>query len=138
MVVRERRTFTVVGFYERPGFEPFIAPGYTALTVEDNNAFSSYDYDVYIKTKKMSGIIDFMDEKFQGHGRRINDDLLRFSGVIYDPTFKGILYGLAGILIALICSVPSCLYTMLFQYPSMNGPNNLEFWRLSVQPGGKC
>jgi len=50
----------------------------------------------------MSGIIDFMDEKFQGHGRRINDDLLRFSGVIYDPTFKGILYGLAGILIALI------------------------------------
>jgi len=36
----------------------------------------------------MSGIIDFMDEKFQGHGRRINDDLLRFSGVIYDPTFK--------------------------------------------------
>jgi len=35
------------------------------LTVEDNNAFSSYDYDVYIKTKKMSGIIDFMDEKFQ-------------------------------------------------------------------------
>lgn len=102
LVVRERRTFTVVGFYERPGFEPFIAPGYTALTVEDNNAFSSYDYDVYIKTKKMSGIIDFMDEKFQGHGRRINDDLLRFSGVIYDPTFKGILYGLAGILIALI------------------------------------
>jgi len=63
LVVRERRTFTVVGFYERPGFEPFIAPGYTALTVEDNNAFSSYDYDVYIKTKKMSGIIDFMDEK---------------------------------------------------------------------------
>jgi len=57
LVVRERRTFTVVGFYERPGFEPFIAPGYTALTVEDNNAFSSYDYDVYIKTKKMSGKI---------------------------------------------------------------------------------
>jgi len=72
------------------------------LTVEDNNAFSSYDYDVYIKTKKMSGIIDFMDEKFQGHGRRINDDLLRFSGVIYESNFQGILYGLAGILIALI------------------------------------
>jgi len=138
LVVRERRTFTVVGFYERPGFEPFIAPGYTALTVEDNNAFSSYDYDVYIKTKKMSGIIDFMDEKFQGHGRRINDDLLRFSGVIYDPTFKGILYGLAGILIALIMFGSILLIYNAFSISVNERTKQFGIWRLSVQPGGKC
>ena len=30
--VEEQKTYTVVGFYERPGFENYSAPGYTALT----------------------------------------------------------------------------------------------------------
>ncbi|GAE90526.1 ABC transporter integral membrane protein [Acetivibrio straminisolvens JCM 21531] len=100
LIIREQRTFNVVGFYERPGFEPYIAPGYTALTVE--NGSGADDYDAYIKLEKMGNITGFMDEKFQEHARRINDDLLEFSGVIDNGSFRAVLYGLAGILIALI------------------------------------
>ncbi|HOM01733.1 MAG TPA: FtsX-like permease family protein [Acetivibrio sp.] len=102
LIIREQRTFTVVGFYERPGFEPYIAPGYTALTIESGSGVGDYDYDAYIKLKKMGNITGFLDERFQGHARRINDDLLEFSGVINNGSFRSVLYGLAGILIALI------------------------------------
>src|SRR5690606_18392140 len=47
LVIREQRIFTVVGFYERPSFEPYVGPGYTALTLSDNAGADNYD--VYIK-----------------------------------------------------------------------------------------
>lgn len=36
--VRETRTYRVVGFYERPDFEDYSAPGYTFLTVPESGA----------------------------------------------------------------------------------------------------
>ena len=37
------KSYTVVGYYERAGFESFSAPGYTAITIADENM----DKDAY-------------------------------------------------------------------------------------------
>ncbi|HPD01106.1 MAG TPA: ABC transporter permease [Acetivibrio sp.] len=100
LVIREQRTFTVVGFYERPSFEPYVGPGYTALTVSDNTGADNYD--VYIKVKKVKNIYNYLDTRFPQNERRTNRDYLIFNGVSDDTGFNAVLYGLAGVLIILI------------------------------------
>jgi putative ABC transport system permease protein len=48
--VEEQKTYTVVGFYERPGFENYSAPGYTALTTFSGTLTDNGVYDIYYKT----------------------------------------------------------------------------------------
>ena len=61
--VREQRMFTVVGFYQRPNFEFYQSPGYTALTLSDNTGGDSYD--VYIKMKKLRILMVFRQMVFR-------------------------------------------------------------------------
>jgi len=98
--IREQRIFTVVGFYERPSFELYVGPGYTALTLSDNTGADNYD--VYIKVKKIKNIYNFLDTNFPENKRETNTDYLRLRGVSDDIGFNKVLYGLAGVLIALI------------------------------------
>jgi len=98
--VNKQRTYTVVGFYERPGFENYSAPGYTALTVSDNSDRDKYD--VYIKTNKLKNIYAFLEDNFPKNSTETHKDLLRYSGVSDDTNFNAVLYRLAAILIALI------------------------------------
>jgi putative ABC transport system permease protein len=100
LVISEQRTFTVVGFYERPNFEPYVGPGYTALTVSDNTGADNYD--VYIKVKKIKNIYNYLDTQFPQNNRRTNRDYLLFNGVSDDVGFNSVLFGLAGVLIVLI------------------------------------
>lgn len=44
------RTYTVVGVIERPDFEDYSSPGYTALTVQNDVPVTGI-YDVYVRTK---------------------------------------------------------------------------------------
>ena len=53
----ETRSFTVVGFYERPSFESFTSPGYTAITVMDGTVREGETYDVYFKLKSLQAYI---------------------------------------------------------------------------------
>ncbi|MGE5613078.1 MAG: ABC transporter permease [Bacillota bacterium] len=94
-----RNTYTVVGIYERPGFESYSAPGYTALTVDDGAGES---YDVYIKLKKPENIYNYLNDKFPENGLTTNNDLLRILGVSDNNSFTAVLYSLAAILIAII------------------------------------
>ena len=96
--VRKSRTYTVVGFYERPGFEEYYAPGYTAITIDDGSAGGAYD--VYFKMEKPSEYFDFINAL--GVSVYTHDDLLMFSGVSAYPEFGLVLYGIAGVIIALI------------------------------------
>lgn len=98
--VKERRIYTVVGFYERPSFEPFSAPGYTALTIDDGE--KTYTYDVYLKVRHPRELYDFMDETFYGYKRTINNDYLRLLGISNMGSFLGVFYGLGAILIGII------------------------------------
>lgn len=100
LTVRETRTYTVVGIYERPGFEDYAAPGYTALTLADRQPSESARYDVYFKMCHAADIYDFMSEtQFPG---MTNIDVLMFLGVSEYRTFYRVLYGLIGIVLALI------------------------------------
>ena len=98
--VREKRTYTVVGIYERPNFERIEAPGYTLLTVADRSAGVSAVYDVYFKLDKAADIYDFMEAN--GLEGTQNSTVLQMSGVfIYDSFYK-VLLNLSIIVIVLI------------------------------------
>ena len=95
------REYTIVGFYERPSFEPYSAPGYTALTVGDGS--DTAVYDVFYKTKK-AGKIYTVAQRLNpdGESTEYNSDYLKFSGVSSNIAFNKVLYSFAGILIMLI------------------------------------
>ena len=77
-VARETITYTVVGFYARPGFEEYYAPGYTALTLDNEGGDGVYD--VYFKMKSAGDYYQFVEEnKITG---LTNVDLLMYSGVL--------------------------------------------------------
>ncbi len=105
LVIQEARAYTVTGFYERPSFEDYSSPGYTAITVMDDTERGDKSFDVYFKLKKPDGIYDFIrtEEQKEGFGgSSYNDDVLMFSGVSKYSTFYAVLYSLAAILILLI------------------------------------
>ncbi|MBQ7378130.1 MAG: ABC transporter permease [Clostridia bacterium] len=99
LAIRETRTYKVVGFYSRPGFEALTAPGYTAITLADADTGNSL-CDVYFTMKNVKDISAFGKET--GLDVVKNSDVLMFSGVSEQSSFFTIIYGLAGVIIALI------------------------------------
>lgn len=100
--VKETRTYTVVGFYEHLSWkiEDYESPGYTALTLSDNETYTEYKYDVYFRMENPKEIYDFMEEmKLEGD---YNRDLLMYSGTFAVNAFTTMLYSLAAIVIGLI------------------------------------
>ena len=101
--IDRKLSYTVVGFYERPGFEDYSAPGYTALTMADPSADQAdYLYDVYIKMNNPKDIYSFLSDQFPESGSRTHTGLLRFMGASDEDNFNKVLYSLAAILIVLI------------------------------------
>lgn len=100
--VRESRTFTVVGFYERLTYhvEPHSAPGYTAITIADAHSASDYKYDVYFKMNRAKDIFDFMEAK--GLTGDTNTQVLMYQGATQYDSFSVMLGSLSAIVIALI------------------------------------
>ena len=100
--VKETRTYTVVGFYERLSWriEDYTSPGYTAITLSDKETYTPYKYDVYFRMENPKEIHDFMEEmNLEGD---YNGDLLMYSGSFAVNSFSTMLYSLAAIVIALI------------------------------------
>lgn len=93
------RTFTIIGFYERPSFEGFNAPGYTALTLPDGGGPDSFD--AYVRVDPMKDTYDFLGG-FPDHETKVNSDLLRFSGNSNENTLNAVLYSMVAILSAII------------------------------------
>lgn len=98
--VKETRTYTVVGFYERPNFEGYSAPGYTAITVPDKIREDDAIFNVYYKMKDVQETVSFYSGL--GYGSEINSSFLTYLGASGYVGFYSILYGLATIIIGLI------------------------------------
>ncbi len=98
----QERTYTVVGFYSRPGWEPYVAPGYTALTVYDGER-EDCGYQVFYQTEKMRSITSFVN-KLDPHTERssLNKEYLRANGVGFGSGINSMLYTMAAILSAII------------------------------------
>ena len=95
-----KKAFTVVGFYERPAFEEYSAPGYTALTIDDKNSDKSYD--VYYAVSNVRKIYSISEKYFKDDNLKYHDDLLRFYGISEFDGFNTVLYGFAVVLIVII------------------------------------
>lgn len=92
-------TYTVVGFYERPSFEDYSAPGYTALTYAPD---ADADYqDIYFTAAFGTDIQSFLDENAPSL-YSINYSYLRMKGASGENTYNRVLYSLASILIGII------------------------------------
>lgn len=100
----EPRTYTVVGIYERPTFEDYSAPGYTALTAADPKSAEQSLIHCYFKLHKPAGVYDFMKEMgyTQEYRYAYNTKVLLYSGTAPFDSFLTAFYSLAAIIIALI------------------------------------
>lgn len=100
----EPRTYTVVGIYERPTFEDYSAPGYTALTAADTKSADQASIHCYFKLHKPAGVYDFMKEMgyTQEYRYAYNTKVLLYSGTAPFDSFLTAFYSLAAIIIALI------------------------------------
>ena len=100
----EPRTYTVVGIYERPTFEDYSAPGYTALTAADTKSADHAPIHCYFKLHKPAGVYDFMKEMgyTQEYRYAYNTKVLLYSGTAPFDSFLTAFYSLAAIIIALI------------------------------------
>lgn len=95
------KTYTVVGFYERPSFEDFQAPGYTALTVSDSS-FGQDSYDVYVSLTNLYLAEDFFNSYESPGSASMNYNYLRLFSASNESSYNSVLYSLAVILIAII------------------------------------
>ena len=100
--IRETRTYTVSGFYERMSvdIEQISAPGYTAITLADSESSADYSYDVYFRMQNPKKVYSFMKEMNLSGDQ--NTDVLMYLGTSSYSTFKTMLYSLAAIVIGLI------------------------------------
>ena len=98
--VRESRTYTVVGFYARPSFEPHTAPGYTAITIIDSSPDQHLLYSIWFKMNRARDVYSFMEE--MGISGGTNWSVLTYSGAFRYDSINSMITGLAAIIIALI------------------------------------
>lgn len=95
------KSYTVVGFYERPSFEDFSAPGYTALTISDST-FGQDIYDVYVSLTNLHLAEDFYESYEFPYAASMNYNYLRLFSASNESRYNSVLYSLAVILIAII------------------------------------
>lgn len=99
--VYETRTYTVVGFYERPSFENYSAPGYTAITAMDKVRPEGALYNFYFKMDNPKDVMNWFQHLTIG-GTSYNRDVLLYLGVSEIGSFYTVLYGLGAIVCGLI------------------------------------
>ena len=93
----QTRTYTVVGFYERPSFEGWNAPGYTALTRAQGGSS-----DAYFKLDSASSTYDFIRTNFPDKAATVNSDLMRALNASNENTLNSVFYSMAAVLIFII------------------------------------
>lgn len=105
--VKETRTYKVVGICKRLSyeFESYSEPGYTLITMMDNEHMESGKLNAYVKVKSPQNTIELVEnlahelniEKYD-----FNSELLRYMGISDNRGFNKVLYSLGGVLTALI------------------------------------
>lgn len=101
LVPKAERTYTVVGIYQRPGFEESAAPGYTLITKAD--AQDKVDNLSLFVTLKNPRQVHTYANSIAGTGAYVfNDNVLRFMGLSDDNLFNTLLYAVGGIVVVII------------------------------------
>lgn len=95
------RTYTVVGTFERPGFEPHESPGYTVITKADG-AEEMDSYSFYAALKNPRDVRSYGESRAEESAFGVNESLLRFMGISDNRIFNMFLYTVGGVLAAII------------------------------------
>lgn len=103
LVMKEERTYTVVGICRTPAFEEDAAPGYTLITVSDA-ADTAEPRSLFVTLKNPRRVHAYADSAAGGHACLFNDNVLRFMGLSEDAgdnILTALLYA-AGVIVAAI------------------------------------
>ena len=96
-----KKTYTVVGICERPGFEEHSAPGYTLITKADAEDGAD-SLSVFVTLKNPRRVQAYVDSTAENHAYILNENVLRFLGVSENKLFNTLLYTVGFILIAIM------------------------------------
>ncbi len=95
------RTYTVVGTFERPGFEIRPSAGYTVITKSDEeNPADRCSF--YAALKNPRQVQAYADGRSADSPYALNEGLLRFMGVSDNKVFNAILYTVGGVLAVIV------------------------------------
>lgn len=100
---KETYHYTVVGICERPDYEAYLAPGYTALTVGENS--DKHSYSLYLRTAPGRHVADTIEQMFGMYddiGWELNYNLLRIYGYSGESSYNRVLKNLGALLILII------------------------------------
>lgn len=105
----EERTYTVVGTYERAGFEEHDAPGYTVITKTDvpdpaaaSHARGTGRYSLFLTLTSPQQVKAYTAPYAEKVSYVLNEDVLRFYGVSENRLFNAVVFAVGGILTAII------------------------------------
>ncbi|MCI8639564.1 MAG: FtsX-like permease family protein [Coprococcus sp.] len=93
--------YTVVGIYQRPGFEEYSAPGYTLVTLADPKS-SPGSFSMFVSLQHPTRVRAYVRHMGEDLPYALNNEVLRFLGLSDDKLFNTLLYSIGGILIALV------------------------------------
>lgn len=95
--------YTVVGIYERPNYEAYQAPGYTALTIGENS--NAHTYSLYLRTepgRQAGETIQQMFMEYEDIAWELNYNLLRIYGYSGESSYNHVMNNLGALLILII------------------------------------
>lgn len=101
--IKSLKQYTIVGFYERPSFENYSAPGYTAITYSDLSDKSAL-CDGYYTMKNPKDAFSFGNDYCSSKkcSGTANNDVLMYQGVSEYETYSSTIYNLVTILVVII------------------------------------
>lgn len=103
LVSKKNYHYTVVGIYERPNYEAYQAPGYTALTIGEHS--SEHTYSLYLRTapgRRTGANIQQMFMEYEDIAWELNYDLLRIYGYSGESSYNRVMNNLGALLILII------------------------------------
>lgn len=106
----EKKTYTVTGICERPGFEEHSSPAYTLITKIDNkreSAQQDYNVDsnrfsVFVTLKNPRQAKIYASNQTENYSYVLNDNVLRFMGISENKIFNTFLYTTGIVLLSII------------------------------------
>lgn len=97
----EEKNYTVVGVYERAGFEEHDSPGYTLITRTDTAGITGR-YSLFLTLDSPQKVKEYGSRFADSSPFALNEDVLRFYGVSENTLFNAIMFTVGGVLVAII------------------------------------
>ena len=97
----EEKNYTVVGVYERAGFEEHDSPGYTLITRTDTAGITGR-YSLFLTLDSPRKVKEYGSRFADSSPFALNEDVLRFYGVSENTLFNAIMFTVGGVLVAII------------------------------------